>query len=513
MIRTDLIAPLAELLPRQARAFGAKTAFEDAARSIDYSHLNDEVAALATHFRDRGIEPGGTVGIWLPNSVDWVVAALAAIRAGAIAVPIAHDAKHNEMAYRVRDAAISLIVTSVGNSKALEALGDECPDAIIYADGGDEPAAFATLCASPARGVELAQDDIDAVSMIVYTSGTTGQPKGVMLTTRSMLWVNAACWAPIFGLGPDDVVLSPLPLFHSYALNFCVLSIVANGASEYVMERFSTQEALALLGTNRFTKMPGVPTMFHYLMLAAKEAGINPFESVDRCVSAGAILPAALNNQFEDYFGVELLDGYGITETSTMVTMNWPGQGRIPGSCGLPLPGLAVRIVDPGSGKDVTQGGEGELIVRGPNVMKGYHAKPDATEAALRDGWYHTGDLARANPSGFLTITGRLKELIIRGGQNISPAEVEETVQKMEGVIDCAIVGVAHETLGEVPVAFIVAREAMPEMQQVKEFCLQTLSSYKLPHDLVRIETIPRTGSGKVLRYRLREIYELNQKN
>lgn len=515
MIRADLIAPIAKLLELQAATYPDKVAFEDGDRSVNYATLAREVTNLAGNYKASGLKPGGSVGVWLPNSVDWVVSVLAAIRAGGTAVPIAFDATPSEMAYRVEDADIAVMVTSPSKADIVSGLEDGIRPQRMILNGPDGMEADGVtnliyLCATPAE-IELPADDIDSVSMIVYTSGTTGQPKGVMLSTRSMLWVNAACWVPIFEMGPEDRILSPLPLFHSYALNICVLSILANGASEYIMDRFSIAEAMELLEKEQFTKMPAVPTMFHYLMLAAKEQGRNPFHSVTRCVSAGAILAASLNEAFETEFGVELLDGYGITETSTMVTMNWPGSVRLPGSCGLPLPGLSVRLVD-SEDRDVAFGEEGELIVRGPNVMKGYHNKPEATESALKGGWYRTGDLARMDASGFLTITGRLKELIIRGGQNIAPAEIEETVQKLPGVRDCAVVGVPHETLGEVPVAFIVPDAEMPVLDDVREFCGRTLSSYKLPADAVAVAEIPRTGSGKIMRFRLRDFYVESRK-
>lgn len=497
MIRTDLIAPIAELLARQAAAYPAKTAYEDRTRAISYAALDAEVNALAAHYVALGLPQGGTVGVWLPNSVDWVVATLAAIRAGGIAVPIAWESKQAEAAYRVADAGIRLMVTTSERGGDLDAMPDPRPRAIMT----DRLALSELPAADP-----LPPDDIDLTSMIVYTSGTTGLPKGVMLSARTMLWVNAACWTPIFGLGPEDKVLSPLPLFHSYALNISVLSILANGASEYILEKFSTSEVMAMLAAGTFTMMPGVPTMFHYLMLAGKAAHVATLPGVTRCVSAGAILPEAVNRAFEAQFGVELLDGYGITETSTMVTMNWPGTTRVAGSCGLPLPGLAVRLVD-AEDRDVPQGAEGELIVRGPNVMQGYHARPDATAAALKGGWYRTGDLARTDASGYLTITGRLKELIIRGGQNISPAEVEEMVAKMPGVRDCAVVGVPHEALGEVPVAFVIPEGAMPTLDAIREHCAVTLSPYKLPQDAIEVAEIPRTGSGKIIRFRLRDTY------
>ena len=231
---------------------------------------------------------------------------------------------------------------------------------------------------SPPRDPALLHE----TAYILYTSGTTGRAKGVQLTVHGMLWVTAACWTPITGLSERDTVLSPLPLFHSYALNLSVMSILATGATEYIMEKFSTSEAVRLLKSGEFTYFPGVPTMFHYLLQATRGENIVRFPNLRLCVSAGAIMPATLNREFESHLGVPLLDGYGITETSTMVTMNWPTGSRVMGSCGIPVPGLAVRIVDL-KGGDVAPGEEGELIVHGPNVMPGYHNKPEETQNAL----------------------------------------------------------------------------------------------------------------------------------
>jgi len=221
-------------------------------------------------------------------------------------------------------------------------------------------------------------------------------------------------------------------------------------------------------------------------------------------------MPAALSREFEDRFKAPLLDGYGITETSTMVTMNWLRGARPMGSCGLPVPGLAVRIVNPTTLEDVALGQEGELIVRGPNLMQGYHNKPAETAAALRKGWYHSGDLARSDPSGYLTITGRIKELIIRGGQNIAPAEIEEVVVRHPQVRDCAVVGVPHATLGGVPCLFVVCKEDGLDVASLMELCRVHLSSYKVPEAVHLVEEIPRTGSGKIMRYKLVEALSEN---
>jgi len=189
-----------------------------------------------------------------------------------------------------------------------------------------------------------------------------------------------------------------------------------------------------------------------------------------------------------------------------MVTMNWSAGGRILGSCGLPVPGVMVRIVDPRTGLDVAAGEEGELIVRGPNVMLGYHDKPAETAAALKGGWYHTGDLAKSDANGFLTITGRLKELIIRGGQNIAPAEIEEVVNAHASVLDSAVIGIAHEKLGEVPVIFVVARPGFDfNAEKLIAHCKSKLSAYKIPQAVHLIDQIPRTGSGKIMRFKLRD--------
>jgi long-chain acyl-CoA synthetase len=351
----------------------------------------------------------------------------------------------------------------------------------------------------------LDPDDIDRSLFIIYTSGTTGRAKGVLLSLRGMLWITAACWAPICELSARDVVLSPLPLFHSYGLNLSVLSVLAVGASEHIMEKFSPQQALDLMQSGKYTVFPGVPTIFHYLLHKAQESGIERLGNLRLCISAGAIMPATLNRAFEQRFKTLLLDGYGITETSTMVTMNWLRGERPIGSCGLPVPGLAVRIVDPASLEDVGFGEQGELIVRGPNLMQGYHNKPAETAAALRKGWYHTGDLAKSDPSGYLTITGRIKELIIRGGQNIAPAEIEEVVIRHPGVADCAVVGIRHATLGEVPCLFIVAKGDQLDLNALMDHCRAHLSSYKIPEATHLVPEIPRTGSGKIMRFKLVE--------
>ncbi|SDD77095.1 Acyl-CoA synthetase (AMP-forming)/AMP-acid ligase II [Bradyrhizobium brasilense] len=508
MLHVDLIAPIATLFDRHAKQQPDKVAYWDSSRSVTYAELARRTASIAVNLTKAGLREGDRVAIYLPNGVDWIEACFAALRAGAVVVPISFDAAEGEISYRLTDAGCSLVITAAATKELVAKICNDAGIAPTVIFAGAEAARAGTALAdlsAESSAIPLDPDDIDRSSFIIYTSGTTGRAKGVLLSLRGMLWVAAACWAPICELTDKDVVLSPLPLFHSYGLNLSVLSVLAVGASEHIMEKFSPQQALDLLQTGRYSILPGVPTMFHYLLHRAQEAGVERLGSVRLCISAGAIMPAVLNNSFEKQFRTRLLDGYGITETSTMVTMNWLHGARPMGSCGLPVPGLAVRIVDPSSLEDVPIGEEGELIVRGPNLMQGYHNKPAETASALRKGWYHTGDLAKSDASGYLTITGRIKELIIRGGQNIAPAEIEEVVVRHPQVTDCAVVGIRHATLGEVPCLFVVAKANELDVASLMDHCRAHLSSYKIPEATHLVSEIPRTGSGKIMRFKLVE--------
>jgi len=508
MLHTGLIAPISELLERHRKERPDKVAYWDAVRSVTYSQLATRTASIAAGLSRTGQREGDRVALYLPNGVDWIEACFAGLRLGAVIVPISYDAAEAEIAYRLSDADCRTVITTPARSELINKLaaGLNGPVSLLFAGAGAREAGL-SLDQLAQGTADIVPDpaDIDRASFIIYTSGTTGRAKGVLLSVRGMLWIAAACWAPICDLSDKDVVLSPLPLFHSYGLNLSVLSVLAVGASEHILERFSPQQALELLQSGNYSVFPGVPTMFHYLLQRAQEAGVNQLGATRLCISAGAIMPAALNRTFEERFGTTLLDGYGITETSTMVTMNWTSGTRSMGSCGLPVPGLATRIVDPTTLEDLPIGSEGELIVRGPNLMQGYHNKPAETAAALRKGWYHTGDLAKSDPNGYLTITGRIKELIIRGGQNIAPAEIEEVAILHPQVIDCAVVGVPHATLGEVPYLFVVAEQGQLDVESLLVHCRRSLSSYKIPEATHIVSEIPRTGSGKIMRFKLVE--------
>jgi acyl-CoA synthetase (AMP-forming)/AMP-acid ligase II len=512
MLHTHLIRPVSELLASRARELAGKVAYRDAYRAVTYEELFTRTGNLAGHLRDLGLERGDKIAIFMGNRVETVESYFAITRAAGVCVSINPQVPAEDAAYMLSDSGARAVFTDAEHADFIAKLLVDLPDVGQVIVVGEEASASeaTTISYGELAGTDpsvSAADELplDDPAFMLYTSRTTGRPKGVLLSQRSNLWVVAACWAPIVGFSEEDYILSPLPLFHSYALNAAVLAPLAVGATEYVMPRFSTKEVLRLLREEPVTLLLGVPTMYQYLLQEARDEGLGADE-LRACIAAGAIMSAALNQDFEDAFGVPLLDGYGITETSTMVTENWLTGARVMGSCGLPLPGSAVRLVDPSTGVDVQPGEEGELWVRGPHVMLGYHNRPEETEEVLSGGWFHTGDLARSDEHGYLRITGRIKELIIRGGQNIAPVEVEEVVAQHSAVVDCAVVAAPHEDLGEVPIAFVVPQnEATFDAEELLTYCSKHLVRYKVPAEAMVIDSIPRTGSGKTMRFKLQE--------
>ncbi|MEO8838444.1 MAG: AMP-binding protein, partial [Herbaspirillum sp.] len=294
MIHTELIASVGELIHQHAKTKSDKIAFRDSRTAVTYGQLADATANLAGHLQDAGIEPADSVAIFLPNSVEWIESCFGIVWAGAVAVPISYDSTMQEVAYRVSDANCKAIFTTDERAEMVSTLATEYPnlETIVFIERGTVPASgvrYSDLRKREPKSIARDSTKIDSPSFIVYTSGTTGRPKGVLLSQRSMLWVAAACWVPIAGLNEHDYVLSALPLFHSYALNLSVLSILAVGASEYILEKFSTSEMMMLLKSGEFSVLPGVPTMFHYLLEAARADPDHRFSGLRVCLSAGAI--------------------------------------------------------------------------------------------------------------------------------------------------------------------------------------------------------------------------------
>ncbi|MEV6612064.1 AMP-binding protein, partial [Kutzneria sp. NPDC051319] len=508
MLRTELIRPLPELLVAHAARLGDKTAFRDARRAVSYAELELRTRRIAGHLAGLRVQQGDRVAIVLGNCVEMIESYLAITRAAAIGVPVNPRVTEAELDYLLDDSGARVVITDPAHAELVARVLAGNPSVRLVVTGDQQlPAgavSFATMASTaPAHP---ARDDLglDDVAWMLYTSGTTGKPKGVLSTQRNCLWSVAACYVPVPGLSEDDRVVWPLPLFHSLAHIVCVLGVTAVGATAHILDGFAADEVLTALREDDATFLAGVPTMYHYLVTAARDRGFQA-PNLRMCLVGGAITTAALRKAFEQAFGAPLLDAYGSTETCGSITINWPTGARVEGSCGLPVPGLGVRIVDPETGMDVPAGSEGEVWVRGPNVMVGYHNQPAATAEALRDGWYHTGDLARRDDEGYFTITGRIKELIIRGGENIHPGEVEEVLRTVAGVVDVAVVGKPHDVLGEVPVAFVVPGRTGFDPEQLLAACREKLSYFKVPEELYEIAAVPRTASGKITRHVLLE--------
>ncbi|MEV0321151.1 type I polyketide synthase [Streptomyces sp. NPDC050658] len=506
MGRDELIRPVAELLKEHAELAGQRVAYADSRRGVSYLELEQRTRALATYLTRTGLRRGDRVAIRLGNCVEMVESCLAVLRAGMVGVPLDPRSSDAELTHFLRDSGAAFVITDIAHLAQLRRLERPYADlGVLVAGPGPVPDGVRSFD-SAARSDGAAEIDtlgLDDPAWMLYTSGTTHRPKGVLSTQRAALWSVAACYAPVFGLSPGDRLLWPLPLFHSFSHSLVILGVTAVGASARIagdlhglrQELLTSYDGLG----GPFTLLAGVPATYRRLVDSPGEVPPAP----RLCVVAGAPSGSALRAAVEESLGAPLLDAYGSTETCGMITANRPEGPHVDGSCGPPVPGMDVRVVDPDSGADVPDGAEGEVWVRGPSLMTGYHQQPEATAAALRDGWYRTGDLGRRVGHGHLRLTGRLSELIIRGGENIHPTEIEQALVRSPGVSDAVVVGAPHDVLGEVPVAFVVPGPGGIDARRVLAECRSRLADYKVPTALHEIAAVPRTASGKIARHRL----------
>ncbi|WP_344862472.1 AMP-binding protein, partial [Amycolatopsis ultiminotia] len=501
-MRTDLIKPLPVALLEHATRFPGKIAFADDRRTVTYRDLAARTRRLAGHLAALGVRRGDRVAICLGNSVSTVESYLAIVRACGIGVPLNPASALAELEHLLTDSGATVVITDAEQAGRLRL----APDVTLLVTGDAPEGTYSYDELAGTEPAEAAGDDLglDEPAWMFYTSGTTGRPKGALSTQRNCLWSVASCYVPIPGLTDEDRVLWPLPLFHSLSHIACVLSVTMVGATARIMDGSSADDVIRLIGLENSTFLAGVPTTYHHLVRAARQNGFSA-PSLRIGLAGGAVLGAGLRREFEETFGVPLIDAYGSTETCGAITMNSPDGARVEGSCGLPVPGVEVRVVDPDTGLTVPAGQEGEVWVRGPNVMLGYHNSPEATAAAMQDGWFRTGDVARCDEDGYFTICGRIKELVIRGGENIHPGDIEAVLRTVEGVADVAVGGVPHETLGEVPVAYVLPGPSGFDAEALISRCREQLSAYQVPEQIHEIAEIPRTASGKVKRRLLAE--------
>jgi long-chain acyl-CoA synthetase len=481
---------LAGNLGRSATEHGDRVAVRLDDVALSYIDLDALTARVAGRLAELGVRPGDRVGIMLPNVPAFPVLYYGVLRAGAAVVPMNPLLKGREVEHYLGDscARLAFAWTTAAAEAVAGASGTDAQ--VLTVDPGtlDEVVGWP---AGPAI-VERADDD---TAVILYTSGTTGTPKGAELT-HANLRRNAQVGVELFGLGPEDVLMGCLPLFHAFGQTCGLNCAVATGASLTLISRFDPATALKVIERDQVTVFEGVPTM--YVGMLAQGGAIADTSTLRVCVSGGAALPVEVLHGFESTFDATIMEGYGLSETSPLATFNRADR-RKPGSIGLPIEGVELKLVDR-AGTEVGTDEVGEIAIRGHNVMKGYWRRPDATADAVRDGWFLTGDLARRDEDGFYFIVDRKKDMIIRGGFNVYPREIEEVLYEHPAVLHAGVVGIPHPTHGEEVGAVVELREGLEAtVEELREYVKARVAAYKYPRH-VWLAALPIGPTGKILK-------------
>jgi long-chain acyl-CoA synthetase len=461
---------------------------------LTYGQLDQAVARAAGLLRANGVKPGDRVGMQLPNVPYFPIVYFAALRLGAIVVPMNPLLKDREVAYHLSDSGARVMVGWQQFEQPAQAGSAEAgADCLIVTPGEFERR---LEDADPVDEVTERADDDPAV--IIYTSGTTGTPKGATLMHANVT-AGANVGRDLVDAGPDSVTVGTLPLFHVFGMNSIMNVTVRARGLLTLIPRFEPGKALEVIERDGATTFGGVPTMYA-AMLHHPERERHDVSSLQFCISGGAALPVEVLRGFDAAFDCKVLEGYGLSETNGMATFNLPDRERKPGSIGVPTGGTEIKLVDD-QDNEVPQGKPGELVMRGPFVMKGYWNRDDATEAVMRGGWFHTGDVATVDDDGYFFIVDRKKDLIIRGGYNVYPREIEEVLYAHPSVREAAVIGVPHESLGEEVGAAVVLKEgetATPE--ELRDYMKQKVAAYKYPRVIWLADELPKGATGKVLK-------------
>jgi long-chain acyl-CoA synthetase len=460
-----------------------------------YSQLADGVCRFAEFLVRLGINPGDRVGVMLPNRPEFVVVFHSVLHEGAVVVPMNPLQSAREVAFFLSNTGAKVLFFAPECAAAATAgalAAGVCALAIDSAGLADLTAALAGF----RRPLPSAADD---TAVILHTSGTTGVPKGAQLTHDNLSRNQAVVAGSLLDLEPDDVVMGCLPLFHVFGMTCGLLAAMSAGATLALLPRFDPADALRMIAAERVSIFEGVPAMYVAMLAAADRIDVD-LSSLRVCVSGGAAMPVEVLRAFEDRFGCKVLEGYGLSETSPAACFNHPDRVRKVGSIGTPIDGVQMRIVDE-DGNTVPVGTPGEIQVCGHNVMKGYWNLPDATEAAIKDGWFCTGDIGRVDEDGFYYIVDRKKDLIIRGGYNVYPREVEEALHEHPAVADAVVIGMPHDSLGEeVGAAVVLKRDASADVAELRDFVKHRVAAYKYPRRIWIVDSLPTGPTGKVLR-------------
>ncbi len=462
---------------------------------VSYAELDDRSARVAGWLRSRGVGSGDRVGIMLPNVIEFAVLYYGALRSGATVVPMNPLLKSREVQHYLGDSASSLVFAS---SSAMEEASIGAARAGTKSVRVDSAFMEQIAACSASRDVVPRSDDDTAV--ILYTSGTTGTPKGAELTHANMQTNAAVTATALLALSPDDIVMGCLPLFHSFGQTCGLNAAVLAGACVTLMPRFDAASALQVIERDRVTVFEGVPTMYAAMLHAG--AGAADTSSLRICVSGGAALPVEVLRGFAETFGAPILEGYGLSETSPVASFNRLGNAKA-GSIGYPIEGVEMRVLDR-MGGDMSAGEVGEIAIRGHNVMKGYWRRPDATADAIRGGWFHTGDLGMKDRDGFFYIVDRKKDMIIRGGFNVYPREIEEVLYEHPAVLEAAVIGLPHGTHGEEVGAAVALRPgSVTTSDELRDYVKERVAAYKYPRHVWLVDALPKGPTGKILKRKI----------
>ena len=508
---------LATLLEDSARTQPDRIALVLGPRQLTYREVDEQARRVAAALASRGIGRGDRVAIACPNLIEFPVLYYGILKAGAVVVPMNVLMKAEEIRYYLEDSAAKALFCFAGTPELdLGVQGraafdhvDSCQHFILIGErDGVEGESLDDVLAAVDGDVESAVSSEADTAVIRYTSGTTGQPKGAELTHANLV-LNALGCNRLFQSSDDrpDTMLVCLPLFHTFGATVLMNAGFASGSTLVLVPRFTGDVALDLMLQHRVTFFAGVPTMYWGLLNALTEdRDVSPIrENMRVAVSGGASLPVQILEDFRDRFGVGILEGYGLSETSPVATFNHLGRPSKAGSIGQAIWGVDVRLIDEEWNTVTDTDQIGEIAIRGYNVMRGYLNRPDATAAVMREGWFRSGDLARQDDDGYFFIVDRAKDMIIRGGFNVYPREVEEVLMRHPGVSLAAVVGVPHDEYGEEVKAFIVrvAGSAASESDLI-DYCREHLASFKYPRSVEFLPALPMTSTGKILKRELR---------
>ena len=504
---------LADALRAQAREYPDKIAAIAGDTRLTYAELDALARRLAAGLVALGVRRGDHVALLLPNVPQFTVSYYAALLLGCAVVPLNVLLTKDEIAYHLADSdAVVLIAweSFFANAAPARQAVPACKRLVLAkADPKDTSApegahSLNALLAGQATLAESVATMPDDTAVVLYTSGTTGRPKGAELSHFN-LHCNAECVATrLMSYGTDVVALAVLPLFHSFGQTVIQNGTILSGGTLVYLPRFEAQAAFELMHAHRVTLFAGVPTMY-FALLNHADAARYDLRSLRYCVTGGAPMPVEVLRSFDRKYNVAILEGYGLSETSPAASFNRLDRPRKPGSIGLPLPGVELKLVDDAGATIDGAHVPGEIWVRGPNVMKGYYKKPEATAESIVDGWFKTGDVAQRDDDGFYFIVDRKKDMIIRGGFNVYPREIEEVLYAHPAVLEAAVIGVPHERLGEEVKAIVVAKAGKAiDVDELGAYCKERLAAYKYPR-IVEVRTsLPKTATGKILKRELR---------